>query len=57
MARTQTLPTLPGGVLVVFNEPGQPKVGHFAHEILSNQNVGSTEVTVDVVHPFHVGHA
>lgn len=56
-ALTQTLPTLPGRVLIVFDEPSQPKVSHFAHEVLSNQDVGSTEVPVDIVHPFHVGHA
>lgn len=57
LAPTQALPTLPGGVFIVFDEPSQPEVGHFAHEVLSNQNVGSTEVPVHVVHPLHVGHA
>lgn len=48
--------TLPRSVLVVFNEPCQTKVCHFTHQAVSHQNVGSTQVSVDVVHPFHVGH-
>ena len=56
-ASAGSLPTLPGCVLIVFDEPSQPKVSHFAHEALSNQDVGSTEVSVDIVHPLHVRHA
>lgn len=48
---------MPGCVFVVFNESSQPEVSHFAHEALSNQDVGSPEVSVDIVHPFHISHA
>lgn len=56
-APTWALPTLAGCVLIVFDEPSQPEVSHFAHEVLAHQDVGSTEIPVDVVHPLHVGHA
>jgi len=49
--------TLPSGVLVVLDEARQAEVGHFAHQVLPNEDVGCPEVPVDVVHPLHVGHA
>lgn len=49
--------TLPSGVLVVLDEACQAKVGHFADQVLSHEDVGRPEVSVDVVHPLHVGHA
>lgn len=57
IASAGSLPTLPGCVFVVFNESSQPEVSHFAYEALSNQDVGSPEVSVDIVHPFHISHA
>ena len=50
-------PTLPSSVLIVFNESCQTEVGHFTHQAVSHQDVGSSQVSVDVVHPLHVGHA
>lgn len=50
-------PTLPSGVLVVFDEPGQAEVSDLADQIVPHQDVGGAEVSVDVVHPLDVGHA
>lgn len=44
------------GVLVVFDESCQTEVGHFTHQAVTHQDVGSAQVSVDVVHPLHVGH-
>lgn len=49
--------TLSCSVLIVFNESCQTKVSHLAHEAVSYQDVCSTQVPVDIVHPLHVGHA
>lgn len=49
--------TLSRSVLVVFDESCQTEVGHFTHQAVSHQDVGSAQVSVDVVHPLHVGHA
>lgn len=54
-ALSRTL-TLSGGVLVVFDEPGQTKVSDLAHQILPDEDVGRTQISVDVVHTFNVGH-
>lgn len=49
--------TLSGGVLVVLNESSQAKVGDLTHQVISHQDVGSSQVPVDVVHPLDEGHA
>lgn len=48
--------TLSGCVLVVLNESSQAKVSNLAHQIVSNQNVCCSQVTVDVVHSLNVCH-
>lgn len=49
--------TLSCSVLVVFDESRQAKVGYFTHQAVSHQDVGGSQVSVDVVHPLHVSHA
>lgn len=49
--------TLSGGVLVVLDEPSQAKVGDLTHQVISHQDVGGSQVPVDVVHPLNEGHA
>lgn len=49
--------TLLGVVLIILDEPGQPKVSDLAHQPLPHENVGCPQVPVDVVHALHVGHA
>lgn len=49
--------TLSGGVLVVLDEPSQAEVSDLTHQVISDQNVGSSQVPVDVVHPLNEGHA
>lgn len=49
--------TLSGCVLVVLNESSQAKVSNLAHQIVSNQNVSCSQVTVDVVHSLNVCHS
>lgn len=48
--------TLASGVLVVLDESGEAEVSDFTHQIFSNQDVGSAQVSVDVVHPLNVRH-
>ena len=48
--------TLPGSVLVVLDEPRQTKVSDLADQVVSDQDVGGTQVPVDVVHPLDEGH-
>lgn len=55
-AHTQAL-TLPGRVLVVLNEPGQAKISDLAHQIVSDENVSRSQVTVNVVHSLNVRHS
>lgn len=50
-------PTLPSGVLVVFDEPGQAEVSDLTQQVVSHQDVGGAQVSVDIVHPLDVGHA
>jgi len=49
--------TLSGGVLVVLDEPSQAEVGDLTHQVISHQDVGGSQVSVDVVHPLDEGHA
>lgn len=49
--------TLSGGVLVVLDEPSQAEVSDLTHQVISDQNVGGSQVPVDVVHPLNEGHA
>lgn len=49
--------TLSSRVLVVLNEPSQAEVGDLAHQIVTNEDVSCTQVTVDVVHPLDVRHS
>lgn len=49
--------TLSGCVLVVLNEPGQAEVGDLAHQVVSNEDVSCSQVTMDVIHPLDVCHA
>lgn len=56
--RRRRLPlTLSGRVLVVLDESSQTKVRDFTHQVISHQDVGSSQVPVDVVHPLDEGHA
>ena len=55
--KTQRGLTLSCCVLIVFDESCQTEVGHFTHQVLSHQDVGCTQISVDVVHPLHVRHA
>lgn len=48
---------MPSRVLVVLDEPGQAEVSDLAHQVVSDQDVGSSQVPVDVVHPLDEGHA
>lgn len=49
--------TLLGVVLVILNEASQPEISYLAHQPLPHQDVGCPQVSVDVVHALHVGHA
>lgn len=49
--------TLSGRVLVVLDEPSQAEVSDLTHQVISHQDVGSSQVPVDVVHPLYEGHA
>lgn len=49
--------TLPGVVLIILNETGQPEVSDLAHQPFPNKDVGCPQVAVDIVHALHVGHA
>lgn len=49
-------PTLPGSVFVILNEASQTKVSHFAHQVVSHEDVCRSEVSVYIVHPLHIRH-
>ncbi len=49
--------TLSSRVLIVLDESSQPKVCNLTDQTFSNQDVGSSQVSVDVVHPLNIGHA
>lgn len=49
--------TLACRILVVLNESSQAKVCDFTNQVISHQDVGSPQVSVDVVHPLDEGHA
>lgn len=49
--------TLLGVVLIILNETSQPEVSDLAHQPLPHKDVGCPQVSVDVVHALHVGHA
>lgn len=49
--------TLLGIVLIILNETSQPEVSYLAHQSFPNKDVGCSQVPVDVIHTFHVGHA
>lgn len=49
--------TLLGSILVVLNDTRQTKVCNLADQSLVDQDVGSTQVPVDVIPPFDVSHA
>lgn len=49
--------TLSSSVLVVLNEPRQAKVSDLTNQVISHQDVGRSQVSVDVVHPLYEGHA
>ena len=49
--------TLSSRVLVVLDEPSQAKVSDLTDQVISHQDVGSSQVPVDVVHPLDEGHA
>lgn len=44
-------------VLIIRDEAGQSEVSDLAHQLLPHQDVGSPQVSVDVIHALHVGHA
>lgn len=49
--------TLSCSVLVVFDESRQAEVSHFTHQAVSHQDVGGTQVSMNIVHPLHISHA
>lgn len=49
--------TLSGRVFVVLYESSEAEVSHFTHQVITNQDVGSPEVPVHIVHSFHVRHS
>lgn len=49
--------TFPCCVLVIFDDSRQAKVCNLAHEWLRDQDVSSSQITVDVVLPLDVRHA
>lgn len=52
-----SLHTFPGCVLIIFDHSGQAKISYFAHKQCRHQNVGSSEIPVDVVSLLYVSHA
>lgn len=50
-------PTLSRRVLIVFNQPRQPEISNLANESVPHQNVGRSQVSVDVIHPLDVSHS
>ena len=51
------LPTFPGRVFIVLNETRQAKVGNLAHQGRRDQDVGGSEISVNVVPLLDEGHA
>lgn len=49
--------TFSGSIFIVLYDTCKTKVSNFAHQALINQNVGSSQVSVNVVLSFDVGHA
>ena len=49
--------TVPGFILILFNEPGQTEIGNLADIIFSHQYVSGSQISMDVVLSFQVGHA
>lgn len=49
--------TLSGSVFIVLNESGQSKVSNLTDQVISDQDVGCSQVSVDVVHPLNIRHA
>lgn len=49
--------TLPRRVLVVLDQPGQTEVSNLAYKVVSHEDVGGSQVPVDVVHPLDECHA
>lgn len=49
--------TLSSCVLIVLDKSSQPKVCNLTDQTVSNQDIGSSQVSVDVVHPLNIGHA
>lgn len=48
--------TFPGCVLIIFDDASEAKVGDFAHQSLVDQDVGGSQVSVDVVPLLDVRH-
>lgn len=51
------LPTFPGRVFIVLNDTRQAKVGNLAHQGRRDQDVGGSEISVNVVPLLDEGHA
>lgn len=49
--------TLSSCVLIVLDKTSQTKVCNLAHQVVSDQDVGGTQITVNVVHSFNVRHS
>lgn len=49
--------TLSGSIFIVLYDTGETKVSDLAHQTLINQDIGSPQVSVNVVPSFDVGHA
>lgn len=48
--------TLSGCIFVILDESGQAEVSDLAHHVVGDQDVGRTQVSVDVVHPLNKRH-
>jgi len=49
--------TLSGSVFVIFDEAGEAKVSDLANELSRHQNVGSSQVSMDIVLLLYVSHS
>lgn len=57
LACTDRKLTLSGCILVILNDSGQAKVSYFTQQTLRHQDIGCSQVTVDVVLFLNVRHA
>ena len=46
-----------GAVFVIFNQPCQTEIGDFTHLVFADEYVGSSHISVNIVHSLNVRHA